>query len=450
MLKAIGVRPWWWGLAFVFAAGALWLVATAAGAGVVGQFALAFMLQAALVTILGLQAARVLAFPLVFMLFAVPAGEFLVPTLMDWTADFTVAALRVSGVPVHREGNFFIIPSGAWSVIEACSGIRYVIASLMVGTIYAAIAYRSALRRIVFLTASGVVPIIANWLRAYMIVMLGHLSNNKLAAGVDHIIYGWIFFGVVMLLLFWVGSFWQEGDAADDSTRAAPCDATVIGPRSPRASYLVAAFMTIAVAGVWPPLDARVSKGVADGAPALGIVPGVNNWILTQEAFTDWMPRYSGYAANTTQVYAEGASHVGLYIAFYRRQQKGSELVTSANSLTRPIDWNWKLTGKGRSRVDWNGRETTVDRAELSGRDIRLEAITLYWIAGRITSDPYVAKALQAFAKLRGIGDDAALVAIYTPAIDGSERALELLRKFAEEMSPAIEHSLAAASASGR
>ena len=53
-------------------------------------------------------------------------------------------------------------------------------------------------------------PIVANWLRAYMIVMIGHLSNNKLAVGVDHIIYGWVFFGLVMLLLFWVGSFWQE------------------------------------------------------------------------------------------------------------------------------------------------------------------------------------------------------------------------------------------------
>ncbi|PYX67392.1 MAG: exosortase A, partial [Acidobacteria bacterium] len=82
-LARTAMRPWWWGLAFVFAAGALWLVASAAGAGVVAQFALAFMLQAAIVTVVGLQAARVLAFALAFLLFAVPSGEFLVPTLMD-------------------------------------------------------------------------------------------------------------------------------------------------------------------------------------------------------------------------------------------------------------------------------------------------------------------------------------------------------------------------------
>ena len=63
-----------------------------------------------------------------------------------------------------------------------------------------------------FMSAAILVPIVANWLRAYMIVMLGHLSNNRLAVGVDHLIYGWIFFGLVMLLLFWVGSFWRSTD----------------------------------------------------------------------------------------------------------------------------------------------------------------------------------------------------------------------------------------------
>src|SRR5207302_659360 len=123
----------------------------------------------------------VLVFPLAFLLFAVPAGELLIPTLIEWTADFTYHAIRLSGVPMYREGNHFILPTGYWSIVEACSGIRYIIASLMVGTIYAAVAYRSALRRALFIAASILVPIVANWLRAYMIVMLGHLSNNKLA-----------------------------------------------------------------------------------------------------------------------------------------------------------------------------------------------------------------------------------------------------------------------------
>ncbi|MBZ5653131.1 MAG: exosortase A [Acidobacteriia bacterium] len=212
-VAATPARPWWPGIAFVALAAALWVVASAADALGVRQFALAFMLQAAIVTVIGLPMARVLAFPIAFLLFAVPFGEIFIPTMIEWTANFTVAALRFSGVPVYREVNLFVIPTGSWSVVAACSGVRYVIASLMVGTLFAAIAYRSWRRRALFMAASILVPIVANWLRAYMIVMLGHLSNNRLAVGVDHIIYGWIFFGVVMLLLFWVGSFWQEDEA---------------------------------------------------------------------------------------------------------------------------------------------------------------------------------------------------------------------------------------------
>src|SRR6266496_3021422 len=222
-LALIAAKPWWPGLAFVFLAGALWLVMGVADVLGVKQFALAFMIQAAIITVLGTGVARALAFPLAFLLFAIPAGEILVPVLMDWTADFTVNALRWSGVPVYREANHLTIPSGRWSIVEACSGIRYIIASFMVGTLYAAIAYRSTRRRVMFIAASIVVPIVANWVRAYMIVMIGHLSNNRYAVGVDHLIYGWIFFGVVMVLLFWVGSFWQEDPAP---TRSAAVSST--------------------------------------------------------------------------------------------------------------------------------------------------------------------------------------------------------------------------------
>jgi exosortase A len=449
-LAKSAMRPWWWGIAFVLAAGVLWLVASAAGAGVVTQFALAFMLQAAIVTIVGLQAARVLAFPLAFLLFAVPFGEFLVPTLMDWTADFTIAALRMTGVPVYREANYFLIPSGAWSVIEACSGIRYVIASLMVGVIYAAIAYRSARRRTVFIAASILVPILANWLRAYMIVMIGHLSNNRLAVGIDHIIYGWIFFGIVMLLLFWVGSLWQEADVAASKDNVV-LSGNVVAVASPSGrAFLFAALAAIGAASIWQPLDAAVSQRVAKGNPVLSAIPPANNWIASDERVADWTPRYSGYATDLAQTYANGNRRVALYVAYYRNQQKGRELITSGNMLTRTKDWDWKQTSTGTDQVDWEDRKTTVGRAELAGRETRLQVIHLFWVAGHVTSNPYFAKALHAIAKLQGLGDDAALIVIYAPTGGDGELARESLHAFAADMSPAIGRALTAARESGQ
>lgn len=172
--------------------GALWLASAMAYVNAAAQFAYVCMLIVAAVAVCGLRFARMAIFPLAFLFLAIPVGEFALPTMMEWTADFTVAAVRLSGIPVYREGQQFVIPSGSWSVVEACSGVRYLIASYTVGALYAYLNYRSFVRRAIFFAFSVLVPIVANWLRAYLIVMLGHLSSNRLAVGVDHLIYGWL------------------------------------------------------------------------------------------------------------------------------------------------------------------------------------------------------------------------------------------------------------------
>jgi EpsI family protein len=361
-----------------------------------------------------------------------------------------VAALRWSGVPVYREANLFIIPSGAWSVVEACSGIRYIIASVMIGTIYSALAYRSTRRRLMFMAAAILVPIVANWLRAYMIVMLGHLSNNKLAVGVDHIIYGWIFFGLVMLLLFWIGSFWQQDMPASAPAQPATASSSTgaASGTAPRVLF-VAAVAAIIAAGLWVPLEARIDRATDRITPSIPVIAGANGWNATQVPYPDWKPRYRGYAAELRQAFSKDGRDVGLYIAYYRQQSKGSELITSGNQLVVPEDWKWKQMGSGSDRIEWAGQSERVDRADLTGLDSALQAYRLYWVGGAVTSSQYMAKALQAWSKLSGRGDDAALIVIYTPRRSREDDSGSAVRAFARDMSPSIERALAAARASG-
>ena len=441
-LAEIPAKPWWPGLIIVAGAGALWVVTSAADVLGLKQFAVAFMIIASVITVTGLRAARAMLFPLAFLLFAVPAGEFMVPTLVDWTADFTVAALRASGVPIFREGNHFIIPSGAWSVVEACSGVRYLIASVMVGTIYAAVAYRSPKRRTLFVVASILVPILANWLRAYTIVMIGHLSNNKLAVGVDHLIYGWLFFGAVMLLLFWVGSFWREEDAAQ-MPAISRGRLQAIHDRSFAASdraLYAAAIAALVVAVAWHPL-ATARQRTVSSTPVLETVPGTAAW-TPSSGFVSWKPHYRGFASELQQAYRSGEREVGLYVAYYRQQEKGRELITSGNLLTAREDWNWKQIDDGHDVVDWLGRTVQVDQSVLAGRSMSLQVFRWYWIGGRVTSSAYVAKALQAWSRLTGGGDDSALIVVYAREQPGANTSRDALRAFSQQMSPEIERML--------
>jgi EpsI family protein len=407
------------------------------------------MIQAAIVAVVGPRVARALLFPLAFLLFAVPEGEIFIPTLIDRTADFTVAALRWSGVPVYREANHFLIPSGAWSVVEACSGIRYIVASLMVGTIYAAVAYRSPRRRIMFIGASIIVPIIANWLRAYMIVMLAHLTNNRLAVGVDHLIYGWLFFGVVMLLLFWVGSFWQQESASTPST-AAPIADEVGVRRANSGRLFVTAIIAIAVAAIWLPIEAGVARSTSAEIPVLRAMNGGNGWTPSSAAIANWKPHYSGYSAELSQTFQKEDRVVGLYLAYFRNQEKKHELVTSGNVLVTKVDWKWKEVATGSDSVDWAGARTPVHRAEISGPDIHLDIYRLYWVNGTVTASDYVAKALTAWSKLRGQGDDSALILMYAPQAASGKSMDAVLRDFAAALSPSIENTLDSAHAGSK
>ena len=80
------------------------------------------------------------------------------------------------------------------------------------GTAFAFVAYTDWKKRVLFILAAIVTPIIANGIRAFGIVLIAHYSNMQLAVGVDHFIYGWFFFGIIMLLLFWVGSQFADHD----------------------------------------------------------------------------------------------------------------------------------------------------------------------------------------------------------------------------------------------
>ena len=299
----------------------LWLVGQLAAVNAATQFALTGMLVLLVPVTLGWPVARCIAFPLGFLFFAVPFGEFVMPQLMEWTAHFTVAALRVSGIPVYQEGLQFIIPSGNWSVVEACSGIRYLMASMMVGTLFAYLNYRSIKRRWIFVGVSILLPLVANWLRAYMIVMLGHLSGNKLATGADHLIYGWVFFGIIMLAMFMIGARWAEPDAPPpDAEQVA---VAVSSPAAPlRVPVLAALVLMLAAPAVWlQGMDEQARLNLAAlTAPDLG----AQGWQPGDAPVANFKPNFENPLGELQTGYRRGDAKVGVYIGYYRQQNFGA------------------------------------------------------------------------------------------------------------------------------
>ncbi len=467
-LAHLPLRPQPWMLFGIAAACFLWLVGELAVVNAATELALVSLIILTVPAVYGFAVTRVLLFPLLFLYFSVPMGLFLVPLMMEQTADFTVMALQVTGIPVYREGLQFVIPSGNWSVVEACSGVRYLIASFMVGTLFAYLNYTSWKRRFLFVAVSIAVPVVANWLRAYMIVMLGHLSGNRLAVGVDHLIYGWVFFGLVVGVMFMIGARWSQPNDPPTASSAAALTFGRPEASAPLGSLWAAAAATVAVFfGVQAVLWA-LERPRADSLQALRLpVQLGSEWASGPQSITGWVPAFGGARSTDSRVYvaqAAGAAEplvVGVWSGHYREQGRLNKLVTSNNSLSRVEESNWAQVTSGSQRVAVAGQELNFRKTLMRGPGTpgspsaqRLLVWHIYWLGGdSYTASDVRAKLMLAMHRLAGRTDDSAVLIFYAPAgnsAKGLEDADLALRRLVGEHLGSFAAPLKALEAGGR
>jgi EpsI family protein len=290
-------------------------------------------------------------------------------------------------------------------------------------------------------------PIVANWLRAYIIVMLGHLSGNRIAVGVDHILYGWVFFGLVIFAMFMVGARFAEPDAQGSTGVRVSRPGTTQAAFGAASGWLAAvAAVLVAVApqlGLWG--LHRVESSAA--APRL-VLPAAlpAGWTLTARPDLAWAPIWhnatltvdGGYAGASGSAGAAGT--VGVFIAYYRGQDADSKLVTSQNGVVGLNDRKWNPVARGQAAVASGGQSIALETTDIqppqtgvgSASQASLVAWRVYWIDGHWVVGDAAAKLHNAAARLQGRGDDGAAVVLY--ALRGSfDEAAAAVRAFAQD-----------------
>ncbi len=427
--------PW---VALLLAPGALgWLLAWLGDVLVVQQFALVGMLVVGAWAVLGHRLAAALAFPLLFLFFAVPVGEGLIDPMMEFTATSTVWLIRATGIPVYREGLFFTLPTGQWSVVEACSGVRYIIASVTVGTLFAFQTYVTWWRRLLFIIVSAIVPVFANTLRAYIIVMLGHHSDMTIATGADHLVYGWVFFGLVVFILFWIGSFFRE-----DLQPPPPPGAAGAAVAGSRAALGLTLALALAIAASGPLLAERVQPG--GGLAQAPVLPApTGNWRAHAGPLLPWQPpaMVGGLAQ---AMYTRGSEPLALQVQFTDGRFDYAEVIGS-NRLFAWQDGPWKVVDSDHPRVRVGGREIAVQEATVRGPAGQFIAWSWYQVGHEATANDYLAKLREVAATLGMAPAGTWRVLLVTPYERAGETARQRLQEYLEAHGDALVESLASA-----
>jgi exosortase A len=345
-LTPLTPRGWWPALFPVAGAVLLWVLGAVAGVSIARQLAAVALMVFSVPALLGPRVGAVLAFPLAYMLFMVPFGDELVPALQTITAAITIWLVQLSGVDAAIDGVLIHTPAGLFEVAEACSGVKFLIAMAAFGVLGAGVCFQSWRRRAAFLAVCLVVPVLANGVRAWATVFAAQYVGAERAAGFDHIVYGWIFFGIVIALVLALS--WRFFDRPFD---APPVNAARIAgsPWLSRmealrigSAWALSALIAMLVAGqVW----ARAAERLAAPLPRSIALPEVPGWQRIPYApRTDWRPRAAGADHRLLGRYADAEGReVDVFAAVYASQGEGREAGGFGQGAVPPDGpWAWQ------------------------------------------------------------------------------------------------------------
>lgn len=435
-IRAVAPRPTLWPVAAMPLISAIWLVAAVLDINEVRQLAVIAMFEIVLLAALGGRVFRLLLAPLLFLFFLVPTGAFLVPTLQKITADITVAGLHALHIPVFSDGNMIEIPEGTFEIAEACAGLRFLVASSVFGCFFAILMYRSRLRRAIFIALSVAVPIGANGLRALGIIWLAHLEGSAAAVEADHVLYGWLFFSLVILLLIAIGTAFSEKSERRFEPPLAPASAADPVPR--RFAVIVSVAALLAMIG--PAYAARLdSAAPAALLPVAGGPEVAKPWQLLPSTAAVWEPKISGTDRQSLDSFEEpGSGIIVRYLGLYRLRAVGNRLTNSENRVAD--DRSWQIARQGTAEILLNGRKVTVTSTEIVHQQYRRLVWSFYVVDGEIAAGLVKTKLLQARATLFGNDRVAAFVAVSASMDDSGHDAADRLAAFLSASQPLAQY----------
>ncbi len=444
-MKSFCPRPSLLALFGLAAAGGLWLFGASSAMNSPSHWGWIGMFVALAPVLVGWRIARILAFPLLYLLLAVPVGDEVLPPLMSLCASITVGLLNMLSVPLLRDGPLLVLPSGAWAVSDAFSGIRYLLALLAFSVFYAYRHFYTVGTRLGFVLTSLLVLLGCNTLGALLIVMAAHSTETALVNIVDHKVYNWGLLLLECLLLMGITALWKDKNRPPRPTPHREFDAKT-GPGS---FYLSFIFLLAGGISAAPMLWLEAQKAPAT-TPVRTTAPlrlppvQLLQW-QASEPNTTWQPHYPGASDQLFQMFRYGPYSAGLCIAYYRQQSGDNKLISNDNSLVRPYEKSWLIRPYGDQTILYTGQnqELDVNRVELfnPGTEQVLTVWQWYWLDGYLTNSELIAKLYTAWTRISGGKNQAASVMVFTTNIPGQSPDT-VLSAFSTQAGPSIEQVL--------
>jgi exosortase len=328
-LAAVRVRPVPIACVALVAGSIAWSVCWRAGIQELEILALPVLMLLSVYAALGWEAARVVAFPIGYLYFAVPAWGIFINPLEHLTTLAVGFLAPLIGIPARTEGDLIFIPGGIIEVARGCSGQGFLTVGLAVAALQGELESAHLVRRVVLLLVVGALAVISNWIRVLVILDAGYATHMRhVFVTQGHVLFGWVLFTIIMVASIW----WLARNPPSAQPERLPAGAPPHGLMATSvATAVTLVVVPLAVYTVVLPLDVQATP-IAFKAPA-----GRGEWrgpLGTVGTGGEWRPAYVGQHSLWYFAYEGPAGHnVEMVAIGYPMQAQGRELVNEENSL---------------------------------------------------------------------------------------------------------------------
>jgi exosortase len=397
-LEVAAVRPWPLALAALALCIFAWLVCYRASIQDlhITIFPALFWLAAA--AAFGWRVARLLIFPVAFFYFAVPSWSQLSNPLQDLTVLAMKAVLALTGPAAEIHGSRIHIPHGTFEVQEGCSGLHYLIVGLAVAALNGELRHDSLRNRFIQLAFMSALALLANWVRVYVIIEVGYLTDMHSALLRNHYWFGWGVFAVALVIFFYVTGKLIPESAAGESrppSSSGPVRRDLAGIAAALVLLVALPALSVLLRSMHPP------AALPDTLPAN---PPRSWQPVPVDVHSSWQPHFNGADQQRRLTLAEpGGSTVELYTVDYRSQRQGAELIGSGSTVLGATLWQRSAqlvtmpAGRFREydvteRADPFGEYLIWSRYEIAGRVFVAPLAAQLWYGINATvSNPWAA-----------------------------------------------------------
>ncbi len=397
---------------------------------------------------LGWPKLKLIAFPLALGLTMFPPPHFLFQkitfSLKLVSSALGVQLMQLFGMSAFREGNIIDLGFTQLQVVDACSGLRYLLPLIVLGLLLAYFFKGAVWKKIVLVMLTVPLTVFTNSLRIALTGLLSEVWGPEAAKGFFHDFSGWFIFMfsfVVMLGIMRLLKHWPRGraakPAADSKTAEQP--GAPAQPASQMRRFVVMGGLLLASLLVGQIIDFRPKVPISRSLDHFPVA--LSDWhgrrVMMERQFVDMLD-LSDYAI--VDYRDAGDRQVNFYVAYYENQNKGASIHSPATCLPGS-GWEFQEATRTQVAVSADGRQTVpVNRAlMIKGGHRRL---AYYWfpMRGRVLTTAYQMKWYNFWDALTRRRTDGALVRLITPVGEDEtvQRAEQRLAAFTRLIVPVL------------